>query len=328
MRDRPSDPWARLRRLVVLAIVVVALGVAGYMVIEGWTFLEALYMTVIALTAVGFTEVHPLDSEGRIFTIFLILSGVTLLAITLGAFAQLIQEGALGERGRRRRMQKRLDQLNGHYIVCGYGRVGRRVVEEMQLEKAHFLVIDRSPDIEDELLEEGFPYIIANPANDEVLIEAGIERARCLVSAVDDDTDNAYITLTARALNPSVYIVARAAEARTAQHLERAGADRVILPAVTGGRDMAHQALHRRVIDTLDFSRESLPSLLVEEVVIEPGSELADRPVAEAVGKARALAVARGAQVITPPSADLRLQAGDRVLLLGDRETLRPIEGN
>ena len=317
-----------MRRLVVLAAVVVALGVTGYMVIEEWTFLEALYMTVIALTAVGFTEVHPLDSDGRIFTIFLILSGVTLLAITLGAFAQLIQEGALGERGRRRRMQKRLDQLSGHYIVCGYGRVGRRVVEEMQLERAHFLVIDRSPDIEDELLEAGFPYIIANPANDDVLIDAGIERARCLVSAVDDDTDNAYITLTARALNPSVYIVARAAEARTAQHLERAGADRVILPAVTGGRDMAHQALHRRVIDTLDFSRESMPSLLVEEVVIEPGSELTDRPVGQAVGGARALAVARGTQVITPPEPDLLLQPGDRLLLLGDRETLRPIEGD
>lgn len=225
-------------------------------------------------------------------------------------------------------MQKRLEDLSNHYIVCGYGRVGRRVVEEMQLERAPFVVIDRSPAIEDELIDAGFPYVIANPANDDVLMEAGIERARCLVSAVDDDTDNAYITLTARALNPRVYIVARAAEERTAQHLERAGANRVILPAVTGGRDMARQALHRRVTDTLDFSRESLPPLLVEEVVIEDGSDLSRRSVEQAVGGAKALALARGRQVFAPPTGDLRLEPGDRLLLLGDRESLRPLEGD
>jgi voltage-gated potassium channel len=323
-----NDPWVRLRLLALTAATVVGIGVAGYMTIEQWSFIDALYMTLTTLTTVGFGEVHPLTQPGRVFTIALLSMGVALITILLALLAQLVQEGALGERGRRRRMQKRIETLKDHYIVCGYGRVGRRVVEEMELERAAFVVIDRNPEVEDELIEAGFAYLIANPANDDVLGDAGIERARCLVSAVDDDTDNAYITLTARALNQDVYIVARAAEERTAQHLERAGADRVILPAVTGGRDMAHQALHRRVVDTLDFARDSLPPLLVEEVLIEDGSELSDRPVHEAVGKAKALALARGRQVMTPPDDGTRLQPGDRLLLLGDREQLRPLEGN
>lgn len=323
-----NDPWVRLRLLGLTALAVIAVGVAGYMTVEQWSFIDALYMTLTTLTTVGFGEVHPLNPAGRIFTIVLLSMGVALIAVLLALLAQLVQEGALGERGRRRRMHKRVGNLSNHYIVCGYGRVGRRVVEEMVAERAQFVVIDRKPEIEDFLIEAGFPYLIANPASDDVLIAAGIERARCLVSAVDDDTDNAYITLTARALNPNVYIVARAAEEHTAQHLERAGADRVILPAVTGGRDMAHQALHRRVIDTLDFSRESLPPLLVEEVVIEAGSELTDRAVHEAVGSAKALALARGRQVMAPPDDTTKLQPGDRLLLLGDREQLRPLEGD
>ena len=323
-----TDPWVRLRLLALTAATVVAVGVGGYMTIEHWSFIDALYMTLTTLTTVGFGEVHPLTQPGRVFTILLLSMGVALITVLLALLAQLVQEGALGERGRRRRMHRRIETFSDHYIVCGYGRVGRRVVDEMQAERASFVVIDRNADIEDDLIEAGFPYLIENPANDEVLIEAGIERARCLISAVDDDTDNAYITLTARALNPDVYIVARAAEERTAQHLERAGADRVILPAITGGRDMAHQALHRRVVDTLDFVREGQSTLLVEELVVEVGSDLSDRPIQEAVGGATALALARGAEVMAPPEHGTRLQPGDRLLLLGDRESLRPLEGD
>jgi voltage-gated potassium channel len=329
MAERVSDPRTRLRRLALLGGLIFFLGVGGYMLIEGWTFLQALYMTVITLATVGYGEVERLDGAGRILTIGLIFAGVGWVGVTLAMFSQAVQEGALGERGRKRRMQKRISDLRNHYIVCGFGRVGRVIVQEMYEENAPFVVIDRNPGLEDTLIEYGFPYVIGDPANDDALKQTGVVRARCLVSAVDDDADNAYITLTARSLNPNIFIVARAGHETTQGHLYRAGADRVVLPAVTGGHDMAHQALHRRVIDTLDFERPGLAPLFVEEILIEDKSELADKEVGAAVGEATALAITRDTgEVVTHPTPDLRLRSGDRVLLLGDRESLRPLEGD
>ena len=317
-----------MRRLAALGALIFCFGVAGYMLIEGWTFLESLYMTVITLATVGYGEVQELDGAGRVFTIGLIFAGVGWVGVTLAMFTQAVQEGALGERGRRRRMQRRISEMRNHYIVCGFGRVGRVIVKEMNEEHVPFVVIDRDPAAEETLIEHGFSFVIGNPANDDALKLTGVERARCLVSAVDDDADNAYITLTARSLNPDIFIVARAAGEATEQHLYRAGADRVVLPAVTGGHDMAHQALHRRVIDTLDFERPGLPPLYVEEILIEDQSDLADKKLRAAVGTATALAITRDSDVITHPDPDLLLRAGDRVLLLGDRESLRPLEGD
>ena len=328
MARRVSDPWTRLRRLAALGALIFCLGVGGYMVIEDWNFLEALYMTVITLATVGYGEVQRLDGAGRVLTIGLIFAGVAWVGVTLAMFTQAVQEGALGERGRKRRMQKRISEMRDHYIVCGFGRVGRVIVKDMNEENVPFVVIDRNPGLEETLIELGLAYVIGNPANDEALKQTGVERARCLVSAVDDDADNAYITLTARSLNSEIFIVARAANEATQQHLYRAGADRVVLPALTGGHDMAHQALHRRVIDTLDFKRPGLPPLFVEEILIEDQSDLADKELRAAVGAATALAITRDSEVITHPDPDLRLRSGDRVLLLGDRESLRPLEGD
>jgi voltage-gated potassium channel len=315
--------------MALLALAVVLYGTVGYMVVSGWSLIDGLYMTLITLTTVGFTEVHPLGDEGRIFTMSLLVMGVGLIAVTLSLAGQLIQEGALGDRGRRRRMSKRIEELDSHYIVCAYGRVGRTVARQLQIEKVPFVVIDRLDDLEDTMAQDGVVYLIGDPSDESVLRAAGIHRARGLVAAVDDDADSVYITLAARALNPDIYIVARASTEHAGRALSNAGANRVISPYVNSGRDMAHQVLHRRVIDAIDVTIEGAEPLVIEELQVEKDSVLIDTPLGEAAGRAIPLAVRRtDGQVITSPQPDLMLRQGDLLVLLGDRESLRPLEGD
>jgi voltage-gated potassium channel len=315
--------------MALLALLVVIYGTAGYMIVEGWSFLDGLYMTLITLTTVGFTEVHPMDDAGRIFTMSLLVMGVGLIAVTLSLAAQLIQEGALGDRGRRRRMGKRIEDLRSHYIVCAYGRVGTTVARQLESEGVPFVVIDRLESIEEQMAQDGVTYLIGNPSDESVLLAAGVVRARGLVCAVDDDADSVFVTLAARAINPDIYIVARASTENAARALYNAGANRVISPYVNSGRDMAHQVLHRRVVDAIDITIEGAAPMLIEELQVEPGSSLIDAELGPAIGRATALAVRRtDGEVITNPQADLVLHQGDLLVLLGDRESLRPLEGD
>lgn len=319
----------RLRIMALLAFGVVLYGTVGYVVVEGWGVIDGLYMTVITLTTVGFTEVHPLDDAGRIFTLSVLVMGVSLIAVTFSLSAQLIQEGALGDRGRRRRMSKRIEELQSHYIVCAYGRVGTTVARQLESEGVPFVVIDRLEDLEERMARDGVTYMIGNPSDESVLQAAGVARARGLVSAVDDDADSVFVTLAARALNPSIYIVARASTESAARALYNAGANRVISPYVNSGRDMAHQVLHRRVIDAIDVTIEGSDPLVIEELQVEEGSSLIDVALGEAIGEVKALAVRRNdGEVITNPNDDLILQNGDLLVLLGTREALRPLEGD
>ena len=319
----------RLRVTGLLGVAVVLYGTFGYMVVEGWSFLDGLYMTLTILTTVGFGEVHPLDASGRIFTLTVLVLGVGLVAVALSLAAQLVQEGALGERGRRRRMAKRIEDLQDHYIVCAYGRVGRTVCRELETEDVHFVVVDQKESLEDEMSRDGLLYVIGNPSDEWMLRAVGVMRARGLVCAVDDDASSVFITLAAKALNPDLYIVARASTENAARALYNAGADRVISPYVNSGRDMAHQVLHRRVIDAIDVTREGMEPLLVEELEVEAGSQLIDAELGSAIGAAKALAVRRvDGEVIASPTDDLRLRQGDLLILMGNREALRPLEGD
>ena len=329
-RDAPYEGiLRRLRVMGLLAFAVIAYGTLGYMLVAGWSFIDGLYMTLITLTTVGFLEVHPMGAPGRIFTMSLLVMGVSLIAVTLSLAGQLIQEGALGDRGRRRRMSKRIEDLSSHYIVCAYGRVGRTVARQLQVEKVPFVVVDRLDDLEEVMAQDGVIYLIGDPSDESVLRAAGVHRARGLVAAVDDDADSVYITLAARALNPDIYIVARASTEHAGRALSNAGANRVISPYVNSGRDMAHQVLHRRVIDAIDVTIEGAEPLVIEELQVEKDSPLIDSKLGEAVGRATPLAVRRtDGEVITSPQADLVLRQGDLLVLLGDREALRPLEGD
>lgn len=329
----PDSPYEgivrRLRVMGLFGIAVILYGTFGYMAVEGWNVLDSLYMTLITLTTVGFTEVHPMDEAGRIFTITVLVLGVGLVAVTLSLAAQLIQEGALGDRGRRRRMARRIEDLQDHFIVCAYGRVGRTVCRELEAERASFVVIDQKESLEDEMSRDGLLYMIGNPSDEWMLRAVGVLRARGLVCAVDDDASSVFITLAAKALNPGLYVVARASTENAARALFNAGADRVISPYVNSGRDMAHQVLHRRVVDAIDVTREGMAPLLVEELEVEEGSRLIDSELGKAIGRAKALAVRRvDGEVITNPQADLRLRQGDLLVLMGDRDALRPLESD
>jgi voltage-gated potassium channel len=200
-------------------------------------------MTVTTLTTVGFGEVHPLDTSGRILTIGLIFSGVSLFVVALSLLAQAIQEGALGERGRLRRMQKKIQDLKGHVIVAGYGRVGRAVAHTLQERGVDAVVIDIRDDREREIADDGMLYSIGDATLEHDLREVGIDHAKALITAVDDDGDNLFITMVARSLAPDLWIVARASEQTSIDRLELAGADRVYSPYVSAGEQMADAAI-------------------------------------------------------------------------------------
>ena len=306
---------------------VVSFGTFGYMVFWGWGFVDALYMTMLTLTAVGFTEVNPLDTGGKLFTISLIVLGVTVVVVALSTVARAIEEGGLGERGRRRRMAKRISQMSDHAIVCGFGRVGRTVVEELERDGVPYLVIDKAEGREHELLDAVSAYFIGDATKRDDLEAAGINRARALISAVDDDAENIFITMVARSVAPKVWIVARAEQEDSIERLQTAGASRVFSPFITAGREMAYAAVKQRVVDFIEVEAEHAAPLRLEELRIDEGSDLVGKVLGKIRGRASALAIrhADGA-VEAPPTDDLVLREGDALVLLGERDDLRPLE--
>jgi voltage-gated potassium channel len=326
MPHRDESPW-HFRRLLALVIGVICFGTFGYVIFWDWGFVDALYMTILTLTAVGFTEVHPLDTGGKLFTISLIVLGVTVVVLALSTVARAIEEGGLGERGRRRRMARRISHMSNHAIVCGFGRVGRTVVEELERDGVPYLVIDKEEAREHELLDAVSAYFIGDATKREDLEAAGIQRARALISAVDDDAENIFITMVARSVSSKVWIVARAEQEESIERLQTAGASRVFSPFVTAGREMAYAAVRQRVVDFIEVEAEHAAPLRLEELRIDEGSDLAGKALGDVRGRASALAIrhADGA-VEAPPGDQLILRVGDALVLLGEREDLRPLE--
>jgi voltage-gated potassium channel len=308
----------------VLVVAAVVYGVSGFMVLEGWSFLDALYMTVTTLTTVGFREVRPLDTSGRVFTLTVVVLGVGLVLVTIAVTAQWVLEGTWGERNRRKRMQRRIERLSDHFIVCAYGRVGRAVARELEAAGAPYLVIDPMEELTERMIDDGVVYLIADPSEEPVLRAAGVERARGLVCAVDSDATNVYITLMARSLKQDLFIVARASEPGSNERLRRAGADRVVSPYVSSGRHMARVALRPGVADVVEVEEAGAPSLELDEVRVDEGSPLCGRTLAAAFTNRPVLAVRRAGGAVTPnPGEDLMLEVGDLVLLLGQAPAVR-----
>ena len=316
-----SDLWRRVRWPLIGLIIVLVYGVAGYMILEGWRFLDALYMTVTTLTTVGFREVQALDDPGMWFTLSLITMGVGLMLVTVAVVAQWVLEGRFGERNRRKRMQRRIDAMSNHFIVCAYGRVGRAVARELEAEGASFVVIDLDDGLVERMGADGVAYLIDDPTQESTLRRAGVARARGLVSAVDSDATNVYITLVARGMNPDLFIVARASEPGSDQRLLRAGADRVVSPFVASGRHMALVAMRPRVSDVVELDTADASSMKLEEVRVDTESQLAGRRVGDVLGSVPVLAIRHtGGQISANPSPDTTLQTGDLVLVLGEAE--------
>src|SRR5215218_2707327 len=223
------------------------------MLFEGWNFMDALYMTVITVTTVGYKEVHELDTTGRLWTLALLITGVGTLFYAAVSSVELVVEGAVGGYFERRKMRAELSKLNGHYILCGFGRVGRQVAREFALDGVPFVIVDNDPQRVEECLAEGYLAILGEASEDAVLKEAGVRRARGLVAAVDSDADNVFVTLSARKMNPNLHIVARTSSEESAAKLEIAGADRTISPYAVGGRRLASLATQPLIVDFLDI---------------------------------------------------------------------------
>jgi voltage-gated potassium channel len=301
-------------------LLVYVAGVVGWLAF-GVNFVDALTATSLTMTTVGFSVGRALTSGEKLFTVGIALGGVSAFLAFLAVLSGEIVEGRLGVGRRRRRMERRIEDLRDHFILCAYGRVGRAAARELEAEGMPFVVIDRKEELEELLRSDGMLYLIGDPTHESVLLHAGIERAKALLCAVDSDADSVYITLTARSLNAKLFIVARAGEPDSPGRLMRAGADRVISPYVTSGRHMVALGLRPRVLDYVEIATSRDPRARLEEVMIDAGSPLEGRTVAEAAGGALPLLLRRseGGTVPNPQATD-RVNAGDLLVLFGEGE--------
>ena len=322
-----EHPLLRFRLAGILLGIVIAVGVGGYMVIDGWDLLDSFYMVIITISTVGYQEVHPQGTAGRLFTSGLIMVGVATLLYGIGVFAETLTDNAFGRYRRERQLQRDLDRLRDHFIICGYGRIGTQIAAEFEDHKVAYVVIDQTEEALVRVRAEGRLHIEGDASKEEILNQAGIERARGLISAVDSDERAVYIVLAARALNPDLYIVARAGRPDSIRRLELAGATRTISPYVMAGHRMAELAIRPAMVDVLDTLHHGEAGIGVEEMVVDPHTNAAGKTLDEAgllaSTAARVLAVRKrdGTVNVNPPPTIL-LEEGDLVIALGTEDQL------
>ncbi|HEY9287676.1 MAG TPA: NAD-binding protein [Candidatus Dormibacteraeota bacterium] len=311
--------------------MVFCYGVIGYMVLLGWNFIDSLFMVVTSVTTVGYEEVHPLGEGGRIFTMTLIVSGVGTMLYTLATFGELVVEGDLARYARMRAMERRIAALRDHFVVCGYGRMGMRIAQEFQALGTPFVIVENNPDPLERLRGTDLLYVEGDAASDDSLLKAGILRAKGLVSAVDSDERNVFITLTARALNPAIFIVARSSYPDSVEKLRRAGANQVVSPYLMGAHRMAALAVRPVAVDVLDtvLNGESI-DLVVEEFLVPTGSRvlgqtLADSGIREAGANVLAIRKRSGQLRINPPDSQI-LESDDLLVAIGTRQQMSAAE--
>lgn len=313
-----------------LITAIVIYGTVGYMFIEKINFLDALYMTVITLATVGYKEVKDLSINGKIFTILLIFSGFGVFTYALTTGAKIIIEGEIKEAFKKRNMKKKIDNLRDHYIICGFGRMGRIIAKELRSNNIPFVIVEKN---RENLPEEGdFLYIKGDATKDEILKGAGIERAKGLITVLSSDTENLYVVLSAKGLNPELFIVARAAEEGAEIKLKRAGADRVVSPYHIGGLRIAHTVLRPTVVDFLEFAtRSEHVEIQIEEIPVQKGSILAGRTIGESdIGKgigAIIIGIKRAdGSMIFNPTSQTKIEEGDTLIVLGEAPKLLILE--
>lgn len=310
---------------VALVLTVVAIGAAGYVVLLHWSIGDGLYMTVITLTTVGFREVRELDDVGRAWTGILAITGVAIIFGTVGLVAETFIAGAVSGTREKRRMSEAVGKLEGHFILCGYGRVGSTVARELRHARIKIVVVDINPTSVDRAARDGYLVVIGDATSDSVLEAAGIRRARGLITTTDSDANNVYVTLSARALNQDLFIVARANDENAEAKLTQAGANRVVSPYSRAGRQIAELATRPRVADFIDFAlSHGQLSFSIEELEVAEGDSIAGQTVGALVARGiHPLAIARGPREYeTNPASDRLLEAGDHLIISGTAEVL------
>jgi len=313
--------------------LVVGLGTAGYMILEKWNFLDSLYMTVITISTVGFSEVNPVSNHGRILTMTVLVSGLGVLAYVVGTLTRTLVEGQLLEVMGRKKLERQIKKLKDHYIICGYGRVGRIVCEEIKKSKpTPLVVIDTDSTLTPQIEEHGYLYFLGDATREECLLKAGILSAKGIATALDSEADNVYITLTARGLNPDLFILARAGRRGSEKKLERAGADRVVSPHQIGGFRMAQALLRPNVTEFIDFATHDPDTgLNMEEIPVSANSQLFDVSLVESGIRQQfdliivAIKKTTG-EMLFNPASHTRIQIGDTLIALGQRSNLLKLE--
>ncbi|MFH1726497.1 MAG: NAD-binding protein [Elusimicrobiota bacterium] len=328
-----SEMTERLRGVLVALLAVLFAGTMGYTLIEGWPPFDSLYMTIITLATIGFGEVHPLSTAGRVFTIVLSLCGLGVMAYSFSTLTAFIVEGQLTDVLRRRKMESRIRTLDGHYIVCGAGYTGMTIIRELVKIGRPFVAIELNDEKAAHLQQEGHLVIRGDAMHDEVLERAGIKKARGLFCVVDNDRDNVFVALTARGLNPLLRIVSEVNDERVRDKLLRSGADAVVSSTHIGGLRLASEMVRPAAVGFLDsMIRDKDSAYRFEEVHISEDSSAVGRPFGsiEIRGGRPPLVLGvkesgTGRYVVNPPK-ERPLQAGEYLVVLGDREEVARLQ--
>ena len=322
------SPTKKVKIAFVLLFIIFVTGTLGYHFIEGWTFAEAFYATVVTLGTVGYGDFYPITPEGRMFAVFLIIFGVGTMAYTFAMTMENFMEGRLRKVLGRGRLKRQIERMKGHYIICGCGKIGHFICRELAGEKVDFVVIDNDPEVIQKIEDEGFLYINGCATDDKILVEAGIKRARSIVSVLHTDADNLYVVLAARELNPDVYVLSRFEDEASERRLIKAGADRVISPHKVGGMRMTMALLRPAVLDFVEITvgKKSL-ALRMEEVQISESSHIAGKSLADSGLRQEydLIIVAvhkKSGQMMLNPSANYVIEGGDNLVALGREENL------
>ena len=329
-----SNPLIRFFRTkiytaVFLLVLILFIGVAGYVMISGYSLVDAFYMTVITMTTVGFGEVVPLDDQSKIFTIFLILASVIIVGYALSIITEYILSKNDIEELKQKKMQKNIDSFKNHVVICGYGRNGKQAARKLSAYKKQFVVIEKNKEMEERLQLDGVSYVIGNANEDEVLTKSGVNRASCFISALPNDADNLFVVLSARQLNKSINIISRASQESSYDKLKFAGANNVILPDKIGGDHMASLVVVPGLMEFIDnLSIVGKSNINIEEIAVEKlfntrlVRTIKDLDLRRKTGCTVIGYKDEKGEYIVNPEAELELAPNSKIIVLGRPEQI------
>lgn len=325
------DPLRKVLLSLLTLMVLIGGGTTGYVLLENWEPFESLYMTVITISTVGYKEVHNLSDDGKVFTILLIIFGAGTIAYAIGSLVQFMVEGQLRKLLGRKKLQKKISNLKDHYIICGYGRIGRLIARDFAAKPLPFIIVEEDPERCRRLAEENILFVEGDATHDDILETAGIRQAKGLITAVTSDSANVYITLTARGINPDLYILARSSEERADIKLMRAGADKVVSPYTIGATRMAQAILRPSVVDFIDIATgtENL-ELQLEEIRVAGNSSLVGKSlINSSIRKELGIIIVgikKADKMFFNPSPSTEIEAGDTLITLGEPPSIKNLE--
>jgi len=317
---------------VFLLVLILLVGVFGYMMISDYSAIDALYMTVITITTVGFGEVIPLDDESKIFTIFLILTSIVIVGYALSTITEYILSKDHIQELKQRKMQKKIDSFSDHVIICGYGRNGKQAAVKLAAHNRSFVIIEKNKEMIERLELDAAPYVIGNANEDETLMAAGVDRANCFISALPSDADNLFVVLSARQINPKINIISRASQESSYNKLKFAGANNVILPDKIGGDHMASLVVVPGLMEFIDnLSIVGKSNINIEEVAVEKLHSLSKVKTIRDLDLRRKTGCTvigykdENGEYIVNPEAELELAANSKIIVLGRPEQIEAL---